>query len=57
MPEMRIWSILLIQSEIKWCIHQSRSLFLYLNKGMGDCQSRRSATLAAKELSIYNFGR
>ena len=30
-PEMRIWSILLIQSDLKWCIHLSRSLFLYSN--------------------------
>ena len=30
-PEMRIWSILLIQSDLKWCIHLSRSLFLYFN--------------------------
>ena len=30
-PEMRIWSILLIKSDLKWCIHVhlSRSLFLY----------------------------
>ena len=26
-PEMRIWSILLIKSVLKWCIHLSRSLF------------------------------
>ena len=26
---MRIWSILLIQSDLKWCIHLSRSLYLY----------------------------
>ena len=26
--EMRIWSILIIQSDSKWCIHLSRSLFL-----------------------------
>ena len=26
-PEMRIWSILLIISDLKWCIHLSRSLF------------------------------
>ena len=26
-PEIRIWSILLIQSDLKWCIHLSRSLF------------------------------
>ena len=26
-PEMRIWSIILIKSDLKWCIHLSRSLF------------------------------
>ena len=30
-PEMRIWSILLIKSDLKWCIHLIRSLFLYFN--------------------------
>ena len=30
LPEMRIWSILLIKSDLKWCIHLSRGLFLYL---------------------------
>ena len=30
-PGMRIRSILLIQSDLKWCIHLSRSLFLYFN--------------------------
>ena len=29
-PEMRIWPILLIKSDLKWCIHLSRSLFSYL---------------------------
>ena len=28
-PEMRIWSILLIKSDLKWCLHLSRSLYLY----------------------------
>ena len=28
-PEMRIWSILWIKSVLKWCMHLSRSLFLY----------------------------
>ena len=28
-PEMRIWSILLIKSVLKWCVCLSRSLFLY----------------------------
>ena len=27
LPEMRIWSILLIKSDLKWSIHLSRSLF------------------------------
>ena len=31
LPEMRIWSIMLIKSDLKWCIHLSRSLFLYFN--------------------------
>ena len=30
-PEMRIWSILLIKSDLKWCKHLSRSLFLYIS--------------------------
>ena len=31
-PEMRIWSILLIKSEWKWCIHLSRSLFSFFSR-------------------------
>ena len=30
-PEMRIWSMFLIKSDLKWCIHLSRSLLLYCN--------------------------
>ena len=30
-PEMRIWSITLIYSDSKWCIHLSRSLYLNFN--------------------------
>ena len=30
-PEMCIWSILLINSDLKWCVHLGRSLFLYFN--------------------------
>ena len=29
-PEMHTWHVLLIKSDLKWCIHPSRSLFLYL---------------------------
>ena len=29
LPEIRIWSILLIKSDLKWCIHLSRSLFIF----------------------------
>ena len=28
-PEMRIWSILLNKSDLKWCIHLRRGLYLY----------------------------
>ena len=31
-PGVCIWSIVLIQSDLKWCIHLSRSLFLYLHE-------------------------
>ena len=31
-PEMRIWSILLIKSDLKWCINLGRSPFLYFNQ-------------------------
>ena len=30
-PKMRIWAILSIKSDLRWCIHLSRSLFLYFN--------------------------
>ena len=30
-PEMRVWSISLIKSDLKWCIHLSRSLFFNFN--------------------------
>ena len=33
-PEMHIWSILLIKSDKKWCIHLSRSLFLYITQNL-----------------------
>ena len=29
---VRLWSILLIKSDLKWCIHLSRSLFLYFKE-------------------------
>ena len=32
LPEMRLWSILLIKSALKWCIHLTRSFFLYQTK-------------------------
>ena len=34
-PEMRIWSVLLMKSDLKWCKHLSRSLFLYLSCDRG----------------------
>ena len=36
-PEMRMWSILLVESDLKWCIHLSRSLLLYSNKKKTCC--------------------
>ena len=33
-PEIRWWSILLIKSELKWCIYLSISLFLFFNSAL-----------------------
>ena len=33
-PEMRIWSILLIKYDLKWCIHLSRSVCSYIKQGL-----------------------
>ena len=33
-PEMRIWSILLVNSDLKWCLYLIRSLFLYFHLGV-----------------------
>ena len=35
LPEIRIWSILFIKSDLKLCIHQSRCLFSYSMWGGG----------------------
>ena len=35
-PEMRIWSILLILSDLKWCLHLSKSLF-FVFQLLGEC--------------------
>ena len=29
LPEMRIWSLLIIKSDFKWCVYFRRSLYLY----------------------------
>ena len=29
--ELRIWSILIIETDLKWCVHLSRRLFTYFN--------------------------
>ena len=34
---MRIWSILIIKSVLKWCVDLSISFFLYFQKFSGDC--------------------
>ena len=38
-PEMCIWSISLIKSDLKWCIHLSRSLSFELGCGLTSYQS------------------
>ena len=42
--EIRIWSMLLIKSDLKWCIHISRSLFSY-----------RTAFNPSREASVFTI--
>ena len=45
LPEMRIWSILLTKSILKWCIHLSRSLFKYSwEMNLGEAVTNLSTT-------------
>ena len=46
LPEMRIWSILLIISDLKWCIHPSRSLFIFQLLGGCHCWWTRESPRA-----------
>ena len=43
-PEMRIWSIFVIKSDLKWCIYLSRSLFLYTNGKKKQCIAKMLIT-------------
>ena len=55
---MRIWSILLIKSDLKWCIHLSRSLYLYFNYLVSVTASGpRSPRGHMKPSSTVDFGR
>ena len=45
-PKMRIWSILLIKSDLKWCIHLSISLFIFQLLGEWHCWSTRESLRA-----------
>ena len=56
-PEMRIWSILLIRSDLKWCIHLSRSLFLYSNCPKYRGVSREEPTHYTIKLMFNNTNR
>ena len=53
-PEMRIWSISLIESDLKWCIHLRRSLFInlfYCDHSLQNLLSFR--TLSSENLSVF----
>ena len=48
-PEMRIWSILLIKSDLKWCILLSRSFCLYVfSKLCAACITTKSDLLLSQ---------
>ena len=55
-PAMRIWSILLIESDLKWWINLSRSLYLYMKPECGLAPTNRK-TLRIKHMDIYMFFR
>ena len=48
---MRIWSISLIQSDLKWCIHLSRSLYLYCN-GSADLLGRETSEQFKMKINV-----
>ena len=48
-PEMCIWSLSLIKSDLKWCIHLSRSLFF--NFKSSDC-TQQYLTVGEKKIGI-----
>ena len=50
---MLIWSILLIKSYLKWCIHLSRSLFIYIHTWKDGNGAQRICTSAAKLTSNH----
>ena len=58
-PEMRIWSILVIKSDLKWCIHLNRSLYLYyieiINYTMHIHMSYKCLTCEWKKAFIFNL--
>ena len=57
LPEMRLWSILLIKSCLKWCIYLSRSLLAYL-MNLHMCLANESpsgCSILIKEFSLNCF--
>ena len=56
-PEMRIWSILLIKSDLKWCTHLSRSLFLYFIYMEHNWKKATLKPVAAKNSDATNLTR
>ena len=47
-PEIRIWSIMSIKSNLKWCIHLSRSLVVF--QLLGECSFRPYRALSSVSL-------
>ena len=48
-PEKRIWSILFIKSDLKWCIHHSSNLFIFAIKYLTS-QAKLSYTMKTPPL-------
>ena len=54
-PEMRIWSIFIIESDLKWCIHRITSLFSYIIDALHKWTYGKLIGLATQRINIQQF--
>ena len=54
-PEMDIWSILLIKSDLKWCIHLSRNIRILLLRCIHHFKSDLISNMDQSLFSYFNY--